>query len=140
MTDLVNTEATKPTFQLIEGSNYKVIDSYKVEYVVDFAQFKRIAHAVFKTEADAVTINDEILFRRFIYKIMPTKDKTPSEAKLADAKKEDEANRYQSNTVVANKWLTFSDNWMDNKFGVCQWKSKVPYLKQIREDYENQNR
>lgn len=138
MTDLVNTETTKPTFQLVEGSNYKIIDSYKVEYVVDFAQFKRIAHAIFKTEADAVTINDEILFRRFIYKIMPTKDGTPSETEAANARKVAEKLKYEQNTVVADRWFGFCADWMDIRFGKGKWSSsdKIKNLKNIKQDYD----
>ena len=82
-----NTESAK-SFKLVEGSNYKIIDSFKCEYIVDFQQFQRIAKALFKDNAEMVTINEDIVGTKFIYKITPTTEKTSAEKQIIRKQRE----------------------------------------------------
>lgn len=50
----------------------------------------------------------------------------------------EDADKYQRNTLVATKWLSFCDRWLDQKFGAGNWsmKQKFANLKSIKLDYE----
>lgn len=130
----------KTAFKFHEDSNYLVLTSFKDEFIIEAWQFKKLLGLINSTQVDFVSINDSLVNKRYIQLIQPTTRRTPEEQSKFDAAQKVEEQKYQDNETTASGWVSFSDNWMNNKFGVGQWKSKVPYLKQIREDYENQNR
>ena len=110
------------SFEIHEGSNYKFIDSYQKEYIVDYKQFRRIMKNLVDTEADLITINDKFLSRRFIYLIEPTKELTKKQADEAKKKameyrkqkdREDELQKIKNN---------FDVEFFNNKYGVGKWK------------------
>lgn len=112
----------KISFEIHQGSNYKFIDSYQKEYIVDFEQFQRIMKNLVDTEADLITINDKFLSRRFIYLIEPTKELTKKQADEAERKameyrrvkdREDELQKIKNN---------FDVEFFNNKYGVGKWK------------------
>lgn len=74
--NVLATQANKPTFQVKEGSNYKVILTFDREEIITFDQFQRLANAIFQTEAVFVTINYKIVQVKDIRMIEPTTDRT----------------------------------------------------------------
>lgn len=113
--------------------------SYGREEVITEPQRNNLVEALSKGASGFISLNEIFVQAKDVRIIEPTKDKTA--AQLADVQQIqlEEAKKYQENAAIASKWLAFSENWMNTKFGVGRWKSKAPYLKQIKEDYENQN-
>lgn len=75
MQELTAKGENKTFFKLKEGSNYKIIDTYREEYIVEFEQFKKILLKI-NDGNEFVTVNDEIINRSKIYKIEPTNELT----------------------------------------------------------------
>jgi len=98
--DLQLNHDQKIYFTIKEGSNYKVIDSYNVHYVIEFEQFKKLTNAIFNADVEFVTINNQILNKRFIYKIEPTEEKTLNQLdELQKKQEEDLLNKYKSGEI-----------------------------------------
>lgn len=66
------------------------------------------------------------------------KNKKESTKRKILNKQLEDADKYQRNTLVATKWLSFCDKWLDEKFGAGNWsmKQKFANLKSIKLDYE----
>lgn len=80
-TEISTQTKKKKHFEIVEGSNYKLIDVYKEEYVVEYDQFLNILKSI-QEGKEFVTVNKEILSRSKIYKIKPTLEKTEKEKNI----------------------------------------------------------
>ena len=85
----------KKFFEIKEGSNYLITDSFNREEIVEFEQFQKISKSLFTTDADFITINNNILHRRYIYRIEPTKKLTEKQKKENDKKLDPERDEFR---------------------------------------------
>lgn len=117
--------------------NYKVIMSYGREEVITETQRNNLVEALGKGASGFISLNGIFVQAKDIRIIEPTKDKTGGELATMQHIQLEDAAKYQENTVVANKWLTFSDSWMDKKFGAGAWdmKMKTHNLQEIKQSY-----
>lgn len=117
----INTKQ-KRFFDIVKGSNYKVIDSFGVEYVVEFEQFQNIARNLFETDADFLTVNYEVLQKRYIYRITPTTEKTEKQKVQSKQKKARQADIADRKLELEKLKHKFDIKYYDKKFGKGKWQ------------------
>jgi hypothetical protein len=116
----------KISFEVHEDSNYLFIDTYGEEQIVTFKDFQKIMQNLVSTDADLITINDEIWNRRYIRKIKPTDQltlKQQEEIRKQNAEKERRQDQRRSaiNNAVTEK--------MNQKYGWGKWVNDIYHHK-----------
>lgn len=113
------------SFRLVDGSNYKITDSFQREFVVNFEEFVRISKAIFKDKTQFVTVGNRILNARYVYMVEPTKELTDLEKKKNFDKAEKIGklkNRISTMELELSYW---KKKKMDEKFGKDGWSSRI---------------
>jgi len=133
----INTPTIKKVFfEIAEGSNYKITDSFMKEEVIEFEQFQKFAQVLFNSDVDFLTINSRILNRRYIYDISPTDEPTNKQKKAREEKAKLKAKKEKEQEEQAQKFRVYQSKWMDKHFPEG-WKlpDMMKHMPEIHQDY-----
>ena len=108
-------------FQVIEGSNYKVTDSYGNEYIIDFDHFQKLNQSLFFGEGEFTTINNIVINKKYIFKIEPTRELTEAQAKAAEQRAMEFKRVEDRKSDLARMKQNFDVKFYDDKFGKDGW-------------------
>lgn len=116
----INTKNER-SFQIVQGSNYKVTDSYGNEYIIDFNHFQKLSNAVFNGEGEFTTINNTIINKRYIFKIEPTKELTDKQRQEKEAKQEQIRLEKSKKDEISKQFDIFRVGYLNKKYGKDNW-------------------
>lgn len=131
-------DQTAKKFKVKEGSNYKIIDSFQNEYVIDYTHFQNLNNSLFFGEGDFTTINNDIINKRYIYRITPTDEKTEVQKDRGTQIEEEKLKAKKQDDEEFAKYASFRKEWLDKKYGENKWsmfKEGIEDGKSIQEDY-----
>lgn len=141
----------KPSFQVKDGSNYRVIMTYDKQEIISFEHFKALANALFKSDATFVTVNDIIVQVKDIRMIEPTDSLTEDQKQIREKEyqlyltkqkriddlKDLSANHAQDCLVGL---VGGSDKWFGMTYWErCQFRFQPEITNQIQEDFKKKH-
>lgn len=103
-------------FEVVEGSNYKVIMTYGREEVISCEQFKKIARVVFEGSSTFVTVNNVIVQVKDIRLMEPTKEYTPKQRREREESVEQAKRDELSREQFAAQKLAFDSDFYNKKY------------------------
>ena len=118
-------------FQVVEGSNYKVTDSYGNEYIIDFDHFQKLNQSLFFGEGEFTTINNIVINKKYIFKIEPTRELTEAQAKAAEEKAMEYRKQEDRKNDLARIKNNFDVEFFNQKYGADKWVRWNHFNRQI---------